>query len=404
LPKFPGINKSSDGVKADAMMRGLVNVVLVTGIAIAAIAAVVLWPRAFDGILPASMLDRLASVRPAVAPAAEDAPKGDQAADFLNDGPDGLMAEGQIAAMAGNVPVFIEDVITGYSTQMAREVPAEITTIRPIMGCLLTAPLKGSAVGHVVAGQTDLRLGMLTYDDMDLAKAVQGFVDAYRQAATVETVAVAVPDALAYQSHDVVVTEVSAPVYLVLQTGPGNRIWNIHAAPGARIERVVLLGGDQVGVANLDPVVPVEVILEDGLAACGIRPALPLNAGHALAAAAAAGDADAVAKTATRAAAVLAYDQWFLDTFGVSAATSRAGFDQGTVALVGPVPGGEGPDLTPKAVFAGITGSKIRTTRDEFFEISGQVPAGEDFAARVKAIATAFAFGDLGNLRQGAEF
>ena len=56
-----------------------------------------------------------------------------------------------------------------------------------------------------------------------------------------------VPEALAYQSYDVAVTEVSAPVYLVLQTGPGNRIWNIHAAPGVRIERVVLLGGDQVG-------------------------------------------------------------------------------------------------------------------------------------------------------------
>jgi hypothetical protein len=104
------------------------------------------------------------------------------------------------------------------------------------------------------------------------------------------------------------------------------------------------------------------------------------------------------------AAEVQAYGQWFVDTFGVPAATSRAGFDKGTVALVGPIPGDGDPDLTLKAVFAGINGSKIRTTQDAFFEIPGQVPAGEDFAARVKAIATAFAFGDLANIRQGAEF
>jgi hypothetical protein len=219
-----------------------------------------------------------------------------------------------------------------------------------------------------------------------------------------ETVGSAAPDALAYHSYDVVVTEVSAPVYLVLQTGPGNRIWNIHAAPGARIERVVLLGGDQAGVANLDPVVPVEVILDDGLAACGIRPALPLNAGHALLMAAAAGDTAAVASATTRETAEQAYSQWFLDTFGVPAVSSRAGFDRGTMSLVGPIPGGEGLELVPKAVFGGIEGSKIRTTQGTFFEIPGQVPAGEDFAARVRAIATAFAFGDLANLRQGVDF
>jgi hypothetical protein len=213
-----------------------------------------------------------------------------------------------------------------------------------------------------------------------------------------------VPEELAYQAYDVVVTEVSAPVYLVLQTGAGNRIWNIHAAAGVRIERVVLLGGGQVGVANLDPVVPVEVILDAGLSACGIRPALPLNAGHALVTASAAGDAEAAARLAAQEEAADAYSRWFQDTFGVGAGASRAGFDRGTISLVGPIPGGEDPDLVPKALFARIDGAKIRTTQDVFFEIAGQVPEGDDFAARVKAIAMAFAFGDLANLRQGADF
>jgi hypothetical protein len=389
------------------MMRGLVNVVLVAGIAVAAIASVVLWPRAFEGVLPASLLEGLTDAGSVTAPDAEMAPPGDAVENLLIDGAEGLVADGPIAAMAGNAPVLIRDVVVGHTAAVSGDVPAEITTIRPIMGCLLTPPLKGSVVGHVVAGQSDLALGLLTYDDSDLAAAVQDFVDAYRQAATkekAEALAVTVPPGLAYQSYDVMVTEVSAPVYLVLQTGPGNRIWNIHTAPDVRIERVVLLGGSQAGVANLDPVVPVEVILQDGLMACGVQPALPLNTGHALVAAAASGDATAASRLAAHEEAVAAYGQWFLDTFGIVAGPSRIGFDRGTASLVGPVPGDEDPDLTPKAVFGRIEGAKIRTTKDVFFEIPGQVLAGEDFTARIKAIATAFAFGDLANLRQGADF
>jgi hypothetical protein len=386
------------------MIRGLVNLLLVIGLPVAAIVAVFLWPRAFEGILPSALLDSLAEARSLVAPAAEVARSGDTPADFLIDGPAGTEADGPIAAMAGNTPVFLRDVVAGYSMRVDGETPAEITTIRPIMGCLVTPPLTGTVVGHVVAGQSDLALGLLSYGDSDLAASVQAFADDYRLAETPETVTPQVPDRLAYQSYDVVVTEVSAPVYLVLQTGPGNRIWNIHVAPGARIERVVLLGGNQVGVANLDPVIPVEVILQDGLAACSIRPALPLNDGHALIAAAAGGDAAAVAELARHETEVAAYAQWFLDTFGVPAAESRAGFDRGTASLVGPVPGLEDPELTPKAAFSAIGASKIRTTQDAYFEIEGQVPAGEDFASKVKAIATAFAFGDLANLRQGADF
>lgn len=383
------------------MMRGLVNVMLVVGVAAGVITSVWLWPRSFDGILPASWLEGLAQYGSVVAPEDGTAQPAATPTDVLIDGPDGLVADGPIAAMAGNAPIFINELITGHSTQVEKDVPAEITTIRPIMGCLLTPPLAGTIVGHAVAGQSDMPLGLLTYDDADLATAVQAFVDAYRQGELAEASA---PNALHYQSYDVVVTETTAPVYLVLQTGAGNRIWNIHAAPGARIERVVLLGGNQVGVANLDPVVPVEVILQDGLQTCNVRPALPLNAGHALIADAASGDAEATRALDAHDAAVQAYGQWFLDTFGVAAGSSRVGFDRGAVSLVGPVPGGQDLASGQKPAFAGIGGAKIRTTQSAFFEIPGQVAPGEDFAARVKAIATAFAFGDLANLRQGVEF
>ena len=391
------------------MMRGLLNVLLVTAVAIGAIAAVVIWPRASEDILPTSMPDELAVAGSAAAHGPEGERTGESPSDFRVDGEDelfayGLFADGPVAALAGNSPVFIDDVIVGYSTRVAQDIPAEITKIRPIMGCFVTPPLKDTFVGHVVAGQSGPALGLVTYGDNDLAAAVQDFVDDFRAARTAETVSAPVPEDLVYQSYDVVVTETSVPVYLVLQTGPGNRIWNIHVAQGVRIERVVLLGGGQVGVANLDPVVPVEVILKDGLQACNINPVLPLNPGHRLLVAAASGDAEAQARLSAQELAASAYRQWFVDAFGIAAGPSRTGFDWGTVSLVGPVPGRAEPALTPKASFAAIAGSKIRTTQDTFFEIQGQVAEGEGFAARVKAIATTFAFGNLATLRQGAQF
>jgi hypothetical protein len=383
------------------MVRGSISFVIVGIVLLAGVALVALPNERVQAMLPAKVQDALAGLGASsgLGSGGGSRIKATTPQEALVDGPEGLWAEGPVAALSGNAPVFISDVITGYSTAVARDIPAEITTIRPIMGCLLTPPLPGSRVGHVTAGASDLPLALSTYGDAELAAAVQALVDRYRDAG--EAVA-EVPPGLAYQAYDVAVTETRGPVYLVLETSGGNRIWNIHLAPGARVERVVLLGGAQVGVANLDPVVPVEVLQDQGLADCGIRPAHPLNPGHRLLTADAGGTlspGETAARRSAHEAAVAAYGQWFRDSFGTDA-SGRAGFANGTIAVVGPVPGAE----EPKAVYAPIQGAKIRTTHDRQFEIAGQVPEGADFAARVLAIATAFAEGDLATLRQGADF
>lgn len=351
------------------MVRRISLAILGTA-ALAAVALVLGGPGLLARILPSEALAYLegAGVLGAGGRA------GELPQDFLQ--VDTLRADGPIAAAAGNRPVFIRDVVAGYTTQAEADIPAEVTTIRPIMGCRPTPPQEGTHLGHVTAGTSGIGLALSTYNDSDLAAGVQLLADHYRQTGTA-----AMPDLSgpAYEGYDVAVTETAAPVYLVLETGAGNRMWNLHLAPGARIERVILLGGTQAGIANLDPVVPVEVVLDAGLEGCGIRPAYG------------SGGASAGAE---------AYDRWFLDAFGVAASSSRIGFDRGTISLVGPVPAGE----EPKAVYAPINGARIRMTQDQFFEIRGQAGKGETFAARVKAIALTFAFGDLNYLRQGASF
>lgn len=381
------------------MVRAAFRMLVFGAILLAALAFAVLHPRTFEAILPDTAITFLEGL---TGPGADGAPRnaGQSPADYLEDGAEGLLAQGPIAAGPGNSPVFIRDAVTGYSVRLATGVPAEITTIRPILGCRLTPPQSGSIVGHVVAGSSGVATALATYNDTHLAAEVQVFVDHYRRTGMADPAQTPAP---AYEAYDVAVTETLAPVYLVLESGTGNRLWNIHLAEGARIERVVLLGADQAGVANLDPVVPVEVLLNGGLRACDIEPAYVLNPGHRLYQDLASGSstaAEADQRIAAQLDAARRYDTWFHDSFGVKAGESRIGYAAGTISIIGPVPGaGE-----PKAVSAPILGAKVRMTRDTYLEIAGQVPEGEDFASRVRAIATAFAFGDLTNLRQGARF
>lgn len=381
------------------MIRGPISLLIVGAVMLSVTLLVTLGPRAFEGILPEPVLALLDGGATASF-STMTAGTGEAPEDFLIDGTDGLTVTGPIAALAGNRPVFIKDVITGYTTRTGSDVPAEVTTIRPISGCRLTPPLEGTRVGHVTSGATDLMLPILTYTDSDLAAAVQAFVNLYRAGGPVK---LSPPAELAYSVYDVAVTETRVPVYLVLESAVRNRIWNIHLAEGARVERVILLGGTQSGVANLDPVVPVEVLPADALAACGIQPAYPLNPGHRFFEVLASGPgtykAEAEAKFEMMKQAIDAYDTWFRDSFGLSAGESRAGFG-GTLSVVGPQPG----EADPKAVYAPIQGSRVRMTQDTYLEIRGQVAEGEDFGAKVKAIATTFAFGDLANLRQGVQF
>lgn len=382
------------------MIRGLISVLIVGAVMLAGLAVVVKGPQALTRYLP----DRLATaINGGIAGTFDGAVKGagDKASDYLEDGVDGLTVHGPIAAMAGNRPVFIEDVLSGHKTQISSDIPAEITMIRAISGCRLTPPLDGTEVGHATAVATGLALPLLTYNDRDLAAGVQALADAYRDTGSDR---VSTPSTLAFEAYDIAVTETRAPVYLVLESGPGNRIWNIHLTPGARIERVVLLGGTHVGVANLDPVVPVEVLPGDALAACGIEPFYPLNQGHRFFEVLKTGQgslkADAEAAFAVMQDRIAAYNTWFRDSFGVLANETRVGFDGGMVSVVGPQPG----EAEPKAIYAPIQGSRIRMTQDIYFEIRGQVAEGEDFVGRVRAIATSFAFGDLKTLRQGVAF
>jgi hypothetical protein len=328
---------------------------------------------------------------------------GDDPASHLRDTTDGWRPSAKIAALPGNGAAFVRDVIDGRRASSSRDSPALVEVIPPMQGCSFTPPSTGSFVGHVSArGDSEMSVGLASYGDADLADAVRQLGRSYKETGLRKVPGLA---ALRFDAYDVAVTETTKPVYLVLQGAGYNRLWNLHLAPGAQLERVVLLGGDQAGVANLPQGVPVEVMRDAERVACDLPPpSYPLNPGFMLFQSLEAGHLDPDEAAATLAqieAQVQAYDQWFMGAFGVSALQTMAGnWVEASIAVAGPVPA----TTEGRAVWRPVKGATARITADFYVEYDALTEQGVDFDARVRAIAESFAWGDLKNIKQGVEF
>ncbi|PIE15078.1 MAG: hypothetical protein CSA68_08990, partial [Rhodobacterales bacterium] len=62
------------------------------------------------------------------------------------------------------------------------------------------------------------------------------------------------------KSVDVVITDTSAPIYLVLQTTSGNIIWNLHLSAGVRLAHVTSVANGASGLAGLPAGVSYQVL------------------------------------------------------------------------------------------------------------------------------------------------
>lgn len=382
------------------MVRGPVSMVVVGVIMLFIFALVAGGPKVFEKVLPESAVAWLETFGDAQMLAdrgyltkGED---GKAPLDYVQDSSDGWKVRGPVAGLADGKAAFIDDVIADYSARVRNAETGPFRVVEPTSGCLPTAPTSAAAFAHVgIRGNTGMDLQLATYNDADLAHAVQVFVNLYRKTGLRN--APGLGD-MTYDSFDVAVTETAQPVYLVVEAVHGQRIVNLHLAPGTRLERVVLLGGDQLGVANLPEGVPVEIFREAELSACDIRIFYPLNPGHLYFQSVASGaiQPDEVAeKNAAFAAQADAWDAWFLMAFGQSAQLTLAGgWVDGKVAVAGPVP------ATPeaRAVWTTVKGAPLVLTQDQYIETPQLAAEGRGFAARVEAVAAAFAWGDLKNL------
>ena len=148
---------------------------------------------------------------------------------------------------------------------------------------------------------------------------------------------------------DVFVTETEAPVYLVLQTmGPGV-VWQVHAAPDARIAHVAMVGQRPSGVIAPpgttyqsievpDFVTPHEFGKDDEIRPCMVRPwRAPKDDWEAMARARKDNQLY-VNQMESFTKGRAAYAAWFTQVFGTGPDTNEIEAPEAQHVLVGPVP------------------------------------------------------------------
>jgi hypothetical protein len=202
-------------------------------------------------------------------------PTGDPAVAFKNElqgrAYNADVALGDGAETGDGRPLWAAAIFAEFAPASDADIPALIEPL-PVAACAFEKPSEGALVRlvHVVDGGAN-RAPVYTIDNQSIADRAKNFVNYYfttrkEQASFAWSLA---SDAVSLVN--VAVTEATAPVYLVL-TAHSDTIFNITVAPGARLERIAVIGSSVVGVANAPEGVMVEGLYGGALYRCGAQP------------------------------------------------------------------------------------------------------------------------------------
>lgn len=385
------------------MVRGPISLAIVSVISLIMVGLTMGGPKVFENVLPESAyawLDgfEMGGGMPSFGGSSFGGKKKDpnDASARLEDDSDGWKADDDVTTLAGMHLAFVDQVIDGYSRRVTDAVPGAVEVLTEQADCAFTPPSEGAHIGLATVAETT-RIGLATYNDTHIASAVRHLAATYRLEGKIKRASL---DNLSFEVGDIAVTETQKPVYLVLDASYKRVVYNIHLAPGAELDRVILIGGIEAGVANVPADVPVEVITGEAAAACGYQPYYPLNPGHLFFQSMASGvmkQEEVDQRFAEFKAAEQAWENAFRAAFGVSPDGLSTGSVGGvSLATVGPLPAApEG-----RAIWKSVTDAPLRVTVDQYVERPG-AGDGRDFDAVVKAVAKSFAWGNLENMSNG---
>lgn len=166
---------------------------------------------------------------------------------------------------------WIQDAVSGYRRSGEDMLPAKVTKLKR-SGCSFPRPKDGQAVyaAHVEGGVQSSSIHH--FSKRQLAKRAESFVRAYVKYKGKMPSGMTFTAGSAMRTVNAVVTETQKPVFLVLASG-SDVVWNIQKAPGAAIDRIVVLSGRMAGLANVPEGTKVHAVYGSGLRRCGVQPA-----------------------------------------------------------------------------------------------------------------------------------
>ena len=293
---------------------------------------------------------------------------------------------------------WVQSALKGYKRTGQEDVPREVDVVGVRETCSFRKPRAKEIVANVHVGRGLMKTPVHVFSREELEKRSERWVELYkRKGENAPSQVNSGSDVL--KAIDVVVTEKSKPVYLVLQNEWSNTLWNVHTAPGVVIAHVAVLGSGAVGVANLKPNVPVEFMNDRALQKCDVTPVRePADHWLFVRRVKNGSSGDLKRELAENTRLHHTYSKWFDENFGMPSETAVIGIEEASHVLVGPLP--ETPEK--RVAFRPLKGARVRIAHEDYVFASGRADYRSAHDQLVREVVTEQAGGDLTSIDKGS--
>lgn len=303
--------------------------------------------------------------------------------------------EAPVGVMMGlnETPYWAQSALADFRPiDIENDMPAAIEYLTPNGSCSFTLPNKDEVLAKVQVDGSTMKGTVFAASNAEIGDATKQYIANVRRRGVNAPLPVNPGDGQ-LGVVDVVVTETSKPIYLVISYSSPT-LFNIHLADGARLSRIALIGIGTGGLANVGKSVPIRSLSGAAMAGCGVTPArMPTD--HWLLVQNARQNSSLQSDLDKSVARAQAYATWFRSNFGTGNEPDAVGSSVASQVLVGPLP----KSLEKRVAYRPLAGATVRLTENNL--VFGGPEA--EFMARKKELittaATEIAGGDLASLR-----
>lgn len=289
---------------------------------------------------------------------------------------------------ANDEVAMLNQALDGYPiTAIRPEIPATVAPIAPLDTCTPRRPAPNETIVNVQVNFGGPPTGVHALSKAELAKQTMEWIGRI-QSRQSDLDYMPRSKGNPVESKTVVLTDTSAPLYLILQSSDPT-LWNVQAAPGVEIAHVAMVGRPGMGFHGpagdygIDPI----LISADCAAYPARAPAPHWDLYERPGALNSSNDYEGKAEERHR-----AYTTWFEATFGIPSEQGAIGAWEASHVFAGPVP------ATPFPYFP-MEGAIIRAVPAEHMYHGSEEQIAAALRDDIRRLGTAAAGGDLSILQ-----
>lgn len=324
-------------------------------------------------------------------------PTGDPA-QYVGSERRGYKARPQVMVGAHNSAYWVQYAVSDYVRPSEDAVPGRVAVQPRHSGCTFRPVAADEKVANVHVDTGDLFTGIYGFSSAAVAERSKRWIENYRRSGDESGSFMYSRDSGdRLQLIDVVITDTSQPIYLVLQNETSNVLWNIQLAKGVKLAHVAGIGsGSMLGVANLPDDVPAQLMDRATTERCKLMP-MRKPEKHWRFVQEAVGNSSMQAMVADNQRQYSAYSTWFNKNFGQGSEVDVVGMNQASHVLVGPLPA----DSDERVAYRSLDQASVILSNQDYV-----VPTGKsDYHAKIDSVVLEVvkkaAKGDIRNLRAG---